>query len=67
MDPPTASSSPSLSPDYIRREVKRVELVDLTVEDPRNVLLKEEGKPFKVVLAFDPETGKLRIHFMELL
>lgn len=53
--------------DYIRRYVKRVELVDLTLyENATNVLLKESDKPFKVVLSFSPEKSTLRIHFLEL-
>lgn len=55
------------NPDYIRREVTRVELVDLTdIINAKNVLLKEDKKPFKVVLSFNPEKGTLRVHFLEL-
>lgn len=52
--------------DYIRRYVKKVELVDLTDDNATNTLLKESDKPFKVVLSFDPVKSTLRIHFLEL-
>lgn len=67
MEQPTTSSD-KLSPDYIRREVKRVELVDLTLyENAQNVTLKESAKPFKVVLSFNPGKGTLRIHLLDIL
>jgi hypothetical protein len=64
---PTPSSSPSSSSDYIRREVKKVELVDLTLDIPTNVLLKDGNKPFKVVLSFNQDNATLRVHFIEIV
>lgn len=66
MEQPTTSSEKP-SPKYVKASVKRVELVDLTLyENAQNVLLKEDSKPFKVILSFNRESGTLRIHFQEI-
>jgi hypothetical protein len=47
-------------------EVKQVEWVDLTdISKAKNIVVKE-GKPFKVSLSFNEETGTLRIHLLEI-
>jgi hypothetical protein len=61
---PTASSSPSSSNKFI---AKRIEWVDLTDFDKARNIVVKEGKPFKVTLSFNEETGTLRIHLLEIV
>lgn len=47
--------------------VQNVEVIDLTeFENAVKATLKEDSKPFKVVLSFVPESSTLKIFFMEL-